>query len=293
MERLRLQLSSQLGQFSKDLRKLSDEQIPEALAKGVGTTLECARDDLQKGLNQAIEGGPATKFISDFAVGWNVGRRGRISTARKTNLPTAKDFTSTMSGRVFIQDKQQVILDAALSNATVSQLEYSSGKTASPFTIPKNLKSLFLRGDSEGRNLILKKNSKGNVIRYKRKALGQLRDAAREQVRGNRPPRKGQGPYSRFNKQPDGAKYFEILRRETGPTGFKFYPGIYRREDNKKAGDKRRTKLFQVVAYQDNLSYSTLGRKFSFDKTALNSLNANFTRKMDRAIQQEVRRTLG
>lgn len=293
MSRIRLDLKSELGQLQKDINKLSDEDMPKAFARGVGSTLECARDDLQTGLNKSIEGGPDSTFLKDFAVGWNVGKRGRVSTGKRTQLPTAKDFTSTMSGRVFIQEQQEKILDNALSNATVSKLEYTSGKTLEPFTIPRNVKSLYLSGDKDSKALVLKKNNKGNVIRFRRGALGKLKDAAREQVKGNRPPRKGKGPYSRTGKTPDGAKYFEVKNNKTGRSGKKLYPGIYRREDNKKAGEKRNSRVFQVVTYQNNLTYSKLGKKFDFDKTAVSSIESNFANKMDKAIQAELRKTLG
>lgn len=289
--RVRLNVNSQLRSLATDINKLQEEAVPEALARGVGQTLELARDDLQKGLNNAIEGGPANKFISELAVGWNVGRSGKVNTSRRTTLPTAKDIVSTYSGRVFIQDKQEEILDNALSSATASSIKHGGNKSTEPFTVNPKLRTLFLRGGSGGRELILKKNNKGNIVRFKRGALGKLKDAAREQVKGNRPPRKGQGPFSRFKESSDAAKYFEIKRRQTGPTGFKFFPGIYRREDNKKEGEKRRTKLFQVIAYQDSLTYEKLGKKFNFEKNAVTSLNKNFTTQMDSAIASQFNRT--
>ena len=284
MERVRLELRHQLNDFRNDLTSMQMEAMPQATVNAVSRTLEQSRDTLQTSLNRSIEGGPATRFISDLAVGWNVGRNSRISTGRRTNIPTAAQLAQTMSGRVFIQDAQETILDAALSGATVSQLEYTSGATQSPFNIPDNVRQLLLSGDREGRNLILRRNRRGNVVSYRRGSLGRLREAARDTPSGNK-------PFSINSPSSDAAKYFEVTRDQTSNNGRQLTAGIYRRESNKRSGDALRTQLTKVVNYLDSARYSDsqLHQQFDFDRIAVRVIDSNFIPNMDRAVEQELR----
>ncbi len=257
-----------LRDLRQDVRMLGTDNLINAQAQAVGATLGITRETLQRRLNRAIEGGPATRFISDLAIASNLGRRGRISTGRQSALPSARDFRTTRSGRVFIQDVQAKILDDALSSATVNKITFSSGRTLDPFTVPDNLRSRFLSGGSEGRRLILKKNRRGNVVRFRRGALGALKAAARDKNNEN---------------------YFEVTRNQTH-SGLRLTAGIYRREDNGRSGSRRKRRIFKVVNYQQNISFKKLGRKFDFEKIAVDTISRTFNSEMDRALDPEMRR---
>jgi hypothetical protein len=202
----------ELKQLTRDIGKFG-VNANEALTNTMHRTLADTRKELSKDFHASVEGGVANQFIKGSVLA-NVGRRGRFITEKSDGSPNVKDFESTKSGRVFIGDLQEKILDDALGNATVKELEIGNkdgSRGGGLFTIPRDVKQTRQVNGQKG--LVLKYDKRGNVTRFRQKSLQTLREAARN---------------------PSNKTYFEVAKKQvSGRNGKQLYPGIYRRERNR------------------------------------------------------------